>query len=420
MRDRILNIFLQGATLIARFSFVFFLAKYLSPSEIGIYGLFSVAIGYSIYFVGLDFYTYLSREIILTPMEKRAGLLKCQATLSLILYAIFVPVALFFVINYSGWPYYLVWWFAPILLVEHFNQEVGRLLVALSEQVTASALLFLRQGSWSLLVVFIMFFEPNSRTLKFPMAAWFVSGFFAALLGIFKLKKIGVSGWKNKLDWKWIKKGVAVSAAFLFATLALRGMQTFDRYMLESIGGIEIVGVYVLFIGVAGSLLAFLDSGVFSFTYPTMIALSQNFRWVEARKKVKQMFWLTITFSIIFSAISLAVMPYLLEWIGKDIYAESIDLYYWILLATIVNAISLIPHYALYSAGKDRAIIVSHMLGFLVFFAAVLLLKSKSLVLAVPQGLLIAFLFILVFKAVSYIIFSRSKMIESSENLFDQ
>ena len=414
MRDRILNIFLQGTTLLARFGFVFFLAKYLSPAEIGYYGLFSVAIGYSIYFVGLDFYTYLTREIILTPMEKRAALLKGQVALSLILYVVFIPAALFFVVKYSDWPYYLMWWFFPILVVEHFNQEMGRLLVALSEQVTASAILFVRQGSWSLLVVFVMFFEPGSRTLSFAMAAWFISGIFAALLGFFKLKKIGVRGWGNKLDWKWIKNGIAVSAAFLFATLALRGMQTFDRYMLESIGGVEIVGVYVLFVGVAGSLLAFLDSGIFSFTYPALISLSQNCRWADARKKVKQMLWLTIAFSIFFTIFSLVVMPYLLGWIGKSIYAESIDLYYWILLATITNAIGLIPHYALYAAGKDGAIILSHTFGFIVFFVAVYFLQPTSFALAVPQGLFVAFLFILIFKAIAYIVFSQSRMVETA------
>lgn len=413
MRNRILNVFLHGITLITRFTLIFLLARYLSPAEIGYYGLFTAAIGYSIYFVGLDFYTYLTREIIRTPTNKRGELLKGQATLSLLLYAFFVPVSLFFITRHSGWPNYLIWWFVPILFFEHLNQEMGRLLVALSEQITASVILFVRQGSWALLVIFIMLFEPSSRTLEFPMVVWFISGFFAALLGIFKLKRIGISGWKNKLDWKWIKKGVVVSTAFLFATLALRGMQTFDRYMLESIGGIEIVGAYVLFIGIAGSLLAFLESGIFSFTYPALIALSQNGRWADARKKVKQMLWLTIAFSLLFSMVSLIVMPYLLGWIDKDIYTTSIALYYWILLATVVNAIGLIPHYALYAAGKDLPIVLSHILAFFVFFVAVFFLQPTSLGLAVPQGLLIAFLFILIFKTIAYKIFSQSKILET-------
>lgn len=411
MRNRILNVFLQGVTLITRFGLIFLLAKYLTPAEIGYYGLFTAAIGYSIYFVGLDFYTYLTREIIRTPIQKRGMLLKGQATLSLLLYVIFIPIALFFITKYSEWPNYLMWWFVPILFFEHFNQEMGRLLVALSEQITASTLLFVRQGSWALLVIFIMFFEPSRRTLEFPMMAWFISGVFAALFGIFKLKQMGISGWRNKLDWKWIKKGVVVSAAFLFATLALRGMQTFDRYLLESIGSIEVVGAYVLFMGIAGSLLAFLDSGIFSFTYPMLIKLSQKGRWADARKKVKQMLWLTVMFSLIFTLVSLTAIPHLLAWINKDIYTSVIDLYYWILLATVVNAIGLIPHYALYADGRDKVIILSHILALFVFLGAVFLLKSTSLALAVPQGLLIAFLFILIFKSIAYKKFSQSKIV---------
>lgn len=411
MKNRLLNVFFQGVTLVTRFGLIFSLAKYLPPFEMGYYGLFVAAVGYSIYFVGLDFYTYLTREAIQTPKQKIGVLLKGQAFLSSLLYGIFTPIALFFINQNSGWPNYLIWWFIPILFVEHVNQEMGRLLVTLSEQVAASMILFVRQGSWALFVIFVMFFKPSSRTLELPIMAWFISGVFAAFFAITKLKQMGIRGWQDKPNWRWIKRGIAVSIAFLFATLALRGIQTFDRYLLESIGGIEIVGAYVLFIGISGSLLAFLDSGIFSFAYPILIDFSQKGEWVSVRKKIKQMLWFTIAFSFLFVVISLALMPHLLRWINKDIYTSSINFYYWILLATIINAISLIPHYALYAAGRDRAIIFSHVLALFVFIGAVLLLKSNSLALAVPQGGVVAFLFILIFKTMAYKILSQSQMV---------
>ena len=123
------------------------------------------------------------------------------------------------------------------------------------------------------------------------------------------------------------------------------------------------------------------------------------------------MLWLTVMFSLIFTLVSLTAIPHLLEWINKDIYTSVIDLYYWILLATVVNAIGLIPHYALYADGRDKVIILSHILALFVFLGAVFLLKSTSLALAVPQGLFIAFLFILIFKSIAYKKFSQSKIV---------
>ena len=108
---RLLNIALHGATLSTRFLFIFFLAKYLDPALVGYYGLFTATIGYSLYFVGLDFYTYVTREILKTQNSQRGQLLKCQAALSGVLYILFLPIAYSILLPYSGWPNYLFIWF---------------------------------------------------------------------------------------------------------------------------------------------------------------------------------------------------------------------------------------------------------------------------------------------------------------------
>lgn len=407
MNARIINTALRGATLGVRFVFIFFLAKYLSPKEMGYYGLFTAALSYSMYFVGLDFYVYLTREIIKTPTEERGQLLKGQAGLSGILYLLYIPLTIPIVIYYAQWPNYLVWWLIPILLVEHLNQEIFRLLVALSEQVAASVALFIRQASWGLAAVVLMAFDDGMRSLEAIFIIWFIAGVFAALFGIWKLLQMGIGGWQESINWKWVKTGVSTSAAFLIATLALRGMQTFDRYAIESIGGVEVVGAYVLFLGVAGSLLAFLDAGVFSFAYPRLIKLKQDGETKIFQQQVKQLFFVTAFACVAFFAISWVILPYLLAWIGKSIYTNSIDLFFWVALATVLNAIGLVPHFALYASGKDRLIIASHIFALLVFGLAVYALKNQYGYLAVPQGLVTAFLFILIWKTIAYFWTSR-------------
>jgi O-antigen/teichoic acid export membrane protein len=79
---RLLNVGLQAATMGARFFFIFFLAKYLDPASVGYYGIFTATIGYCLYFVGLDFYTYVTREILKSASDQRGKLLKGQVALS--------------------------------------------------------------------------------------------------------------------------------------------------------------------------------------------------------------------------------------------------------------------------------------------------------------------------------------------------
>lgn len=123
-RTRILNMVLRTATLGARFVFVFFLAKYLDPQSVGYYGLFTATVGYFLYLVGLDFYTYTTREILKASPEQRGQMLKGQAALSVLLYAIVVPLAVW-VLPQAHWPGELLLWFFPILVFEHINQEIS-------------------------------------------------------------------------------------------------------------------------------------------------------------------------------------------------------------------------------------------------------------------------------------------------------
>ncbi len=399
--SRFFNVGVQGATLATRFLFIFFLAKYLDPVLVGYYGLFIAAVGYSLYFVGLDFYTYVTRELLKAPCEQRGRLLKGQVVLSFFLYILFLPFFLLF-LHYADWPGALLYWFFPILVLEHFNQEISRLLIALSEPLTASVLLFIRQGSWALVLVALMVWDPANRNLQTVMVLWVAAGFAAAFAGVWKVQKMRMGGWNEALDWHWIRGGISVSAAFLLATLALRGVQTFDRYWLEVLGGIEIVAAYVLFLGIAGTLLAFLDAALFAFTYPALIQLHHEQAADVAHAKVRQMLGLTIILSGAFALISWLLLPYLLLWIKNPVYSNAINLYLLLLLAMIVNAISMVPHYALYARGHDRPIIYSHVAALIVFVLATWLLSLHFSAIAVPIGLNFSFTVILVWKGVAY------------------
>lgn len=398
---RFLNVGIRSTTLAARFLFIFFLARYLDPKLVGYYGLFTATVGYALYFVGLDFYTYASREIVKTSPDQRGRLLKGQAAISGVLYLALSPLITWFLMQ-SDWPSHLVWWFVPILVFEHLNQELSRLLVTLTEQLTASIILFFRQGSWALLSIILMSLDSNARDLDAIMALWALAGLSAAGLGVWKLKQLKTGGWNMAIDWAWVKKGIIVSTAFLGATLALRGVQTFDRYWLEAIGGMEIVGSYVLLVGVASTLLVFLDAAVFSFACPVLIQHNHKGEHREVRKKVNVLFLQVLGFSAAFSLISCLLLPYLLAWIGNPIYLQNIYWYPWLLSAMVINALGMVPHYALYARQADRSIIYSHLASLLVFCLVTWGGSFKYSALSVAMGLNAAFTIILFWKTYAY------------------
>ena len=393
-------------TLVMRFLFIFFFAKLVAPETLAQYGIFTVSIGYMLYLVGLDFHTFATREILQSDFDHRGKMIKGQLALAIAMFLLICPLALAFFKN-QDWAGYMIIWFYPLLVLELLNQEISRLLVVLSEQLAASALTFIRQGSWPILAVLVMQYEEGARNLNTVMALWTATGIVAALLGLLKLGSLNISGWHLPIDWKWIKKGVSVSLAFLLATMALRGLQTFDRYAIESWGEVNSLAAYVLLIGVASTLSLFLDAGLFSFSYPQLITLNNNNERRTARKAVEILLLQTVALCTSFFAVSMLALPYLLDWIDNPVYKSEAHIYPWLLAAIALNGISMVPHYALYAMRKDKPIIYSQVMGFLVFLCYTFFSSGSFSVYTVIYGLIFGYSVIGVWKSVIYLVVIR-------------
>lgn len=392
------NIALRGLTLASKFVFFFFLARYLEPAEVGLYGLVTVTITYALYFLGLDFYTFTTRELIRTEPSRWAGILKSHIALSGLLYALFLPLCLvIFATNLLPWS--VVAWFYLLLVLEHWAQELGRLLVALNEQLTASWLLLFRSGLWSIGIIALMVTTPGTRTLSHILAAWGIGAAIGLGVGAAKLRGRLAGGWHCPVNWTWVRAGVRVALPLLGATLALRALFTVDRFWFEFLVDRSVLGAYVLFMGVVNALPALLEAGVFSFSYPALVAHCH-----AGDKKTFGRTFLRLTIGtaavvFLYGIIASVLLDFLLGWLDRPVYAQNKDLFYLLLLAMAVYVLSMIPHYALYAQGEDRPIIRSHIAGLVAFLAATWLAELYSPRMAVPTGLCAAFTVILVWKA---------------------
>jgi len=394
-------LFLRLSTMGVRFSLVFFLAKFLDPEDVGLYGLIAASLTYSIFVVGVDFYTFSIREIAGANLSDVGGYIKNQFALSVFLYLLYFPFAA--ILFYSGFlPVELIAIFTALLVFEHLSQELGRLLIALNSQVAASLVLFIRQGVWAALLVIAMLYWPSARQLEWVLMAWLGGCFLAVTVGGSQLLRSGVSGWCNRVDYRWIRKGVKVALPFLLASLAFRSIGVFDRYILEGLAGLQIVAVYVLFYGFSNAMIALLDAGVLSFAYPSLVAAVKNGKSADYRAIMQKMTLHTLVLVTGFSVLSVLLLPFILVWIGRDIYIEYDSLYFVMLCAIICNAIAMIPHYGLYSHRNDRPIIVANVAALPVFLGFTFLFSNYDKVLSVPLGFLSASFFMMAFKLVSY------------------
>lgn len=404
--SRFLNVGLRGATLLLRFFLVFFLAKLLEPSDLGIYGLVGGAVAFSLYVIGLDFYVYSSRELLAIEKKSWGRYLKGQAALASGMYGVFLLV-MFLLAEYGAYSEGIIAWLSVLALLEFCCQELNRLHVITAEPLFSSFVLFIRQGLWIVVALLLMATSSEMRNINTVFICWSLACILALAISVKRITQLNICGWKQSIDWTWVHSGVKTSLFFLVGTLSIRALLTFDRFYFESSMGVELVGVYVFYIGVASVLMTFLDAGVFVFAYPDLIRYFNEKRHDLFKKKIASMLGQVCIASLIFTAISLTALPWLVEWISKPAYVRFSFLYFWLLGAMILYGLSMVPHYGLYAICKDAYILASHIFGFFVFFLGIVFLRDVLYrqELVVPIALCASFFMVFAIKSVLFVKF---------------
>ena len=399
---KIINISLRGITLASKFIFIFYFARLIEPAEFGLFGLFSATIVFALYFVGFDFYIFTTREILKEEHNAYGGVIKHHCVILMVFYIISIP--LLSLVFFNGvLPWRVSGWFVLLLILEHLSQEISRILNSISKQLLSSLILFFRSGIWSIAITILMFFEVYARNLNFILGSWVIGDILALSIGVYYLYSINISGWNQKIDKNWIWTGLKISFPFLIATLASRCVFTLDKYWFGALTGLDALAAYVLFMSVCNTLITFLDASVISFSYPVLIRAWQRKDFVTYSQSVRKFLFQTVLICILFSLSSIVCIKYLLIWVNKFSYMKHQDLFYFILIAMLFYALSMIPHYALYAQGKDNEIIYSEISGGVLFFPVTHIFSLYWPSFAVPLSLCITCFIILSWKTLAYL-----------------
>jgi len=395
---RFFNLLLRAINLVGKFAIIFFLAKYLAPDEVGLYGLLVATITYSMFPLGLEFYTYNTRKIITSKKSKWGWLIKNQASLYLRVYFVLLPF--FLIIFIAGLlPWRMASWFFLLLVFEHINQEMMRLLIVMSRQIQASISILIRQGLWAIPALLCIYLFPEKRNLEFILTAWLAASVFAFFFSALTIYKLPISGWHLPVDWKSIKVGIKISSVLLVANLSTNLIWTSDKYWFEYLQGGEVLGAYVFYLSLASSFLSFLDASVFSFIYPRMIRVAEDGNMILLKKYTITMIKQTILLFFLFSTIACFSIMFVLEQIGRSAYIEHIKLFYFSLAAVAVYAIKSAFNYALYALKKDKKIAKINIIGVVFFVISTGFFSLFNAYIAVSTGICSAFLLIFLLEA---------------------
>lgn len=371
----------------SRFALLFFLARLLPPSQVGLYGLVAATVTYGVLAVGLDFYTFSTRELLGRDRGDWPAMLRDQAVLHATVYVAALPLATaLFVLDVLPWA--VAGWFAALLLTEHVAKELNRLLIVSGRPIAASTALFVNRGLWAIVVPLLMLRFESLRSLDLVFAAWVTSALGAVVVSLWFLRKLEWRRAAVAVDWQWIRRGLGVASVFLVASLFLQGMFTLDRYIVENAGGLDLVGVYTFYMGIAMSAMAFLDAGVFAFLYPRVVSAFKTGTPAEFRAEMRRLLTRTGAATAATIGATAATVPLVLHFLDRSIYQSNIEVFWLLLAAVALYALGMVPHFGLYAMEKDRSILFSQGAGLLAFLAVALPGSTAAPLTGVGAGLL--------------------------------
>lgn len=398
---------LRGSILFLRFILTFYIAKYTSPEEVGLFALYWGGLILASSLMGLDVYTHTTR-LILTPKVNKPKVLATHIGFLLISCIIFTPIFTLLFYNSSlEIPFFLVIIFVFHLPFEYFSQEVSRLLIPLKRPTVSIVLLFVRSALWIPIVIIGLIYKWNFDPLELIVISWLTSSILSSILSYCYLNIMTKNIILPLINISWIKASIVSSGIFFIGTILFRAILGGDRFFVGYYLGVNILGVYSIYASVSLGVLALLESGVSAWRYPTLVTAIQSKDIIGAKIKLWS-FWKDNFISSFILMLSVVfVFRMLAETYLDKVYFQGIIAFYIISFGVFVYSISMPFHYFIYGLGKDHAYIYIYALSFFSMLVWVFGYMSSFGLIGASIMLTLALVTIALLRGVFFILYLR-------------
>lgn len=348
------NLAIRAVGLGSKFLFLLLAPKYLALEDIGSYGIVNTTINLGIYFLGFEFYTYYTRDIALSSKSTISKYFFNQIVFYGFSYFLFLPF-LYFFIYFEFLPIEFILPLTLLLIVEHLNQELFRVFVAIKKALTANLLLSIK-ALWVFIILFDWFFADWNIGIVSILYVWLFVSSFSLLLATYLLFSKNEYYLTFTLDKSWIKKGISVSFIFFIGSLSIKLVQFGNRFFLEKYAGKALLGEFIFFDNIASIINIVVYTGIVSVLLPDLIYESTQSN--DRRLKIFRKFSLQIVVtSLILALLLFLVFPYVTQLSEKIESNGNLPIFGGLLIGYVFQSLSLIPHYILYIKRKDKALL---------------------------------------------------------------
>lgn len=355
--DGVNDAIVRVLTVLSRGAFVFLAAIYLDVRDFGLYIAISANISFLQYIVAGD-YSYIAHREFFAGRTNFEKLLKTQTVLLGSLFS-FSCILIIFLLP-KELSQMLVMLIVLILLMESITSELQRHLAAISKFGKINLILIFKSAGWMLPLIVVFYYKVDLRNINAVIVAWLVGLLLSMVVGLYGINYTGVL--RERIDKVLLRKYFKTVPIILIGTLATRALFSIDRIVLEKINGLEMAGIYGLFVGVAAAFVAVLDAGILIRAYPNLVSLSST-NLIEYKKLSNLVQRKIAAFTLISIAIYELTIDIFLNLVEKQAYLEYSDIGTLLIFAYGLYSLNFPLHCRLYSLGMDKSITLINVIA---------------------------------------------------------
>jgi O-antigen/teichoic acid export membrane protein len=353
----------------------FYTARFLSLADLGVYGLLIAGTTIVPAVAGFGMTDWIARKVVDIPRAEAVELIVARLSLTVSVHLIVQPLALgldWFV--GQPIPLGLAAMGGLILLLEHIGSESNDLLVARRRVLLSQTLSFLRAAVWPLIVIAIGLLYPPARTLTFMLSVWLIvvavnalvllALFYARMRTVFVPVHPGLLLQQLRGSWVLYVRDLSNQVS-IFS----------DRFIISSMLGLELTGVYTLFWSIANVIYSVVVVGLLLTQIAPLVEAAKRgyaqFSAVKRRLQIELGCWM-----LLLAGGAAIVTPLLLPFLNRPLLQANLAVFWIVLFAMIMRIAADGYGFALLALQRDRAIAVVAALSAVVSAATTAVMTS--------------------------------------------
>jgi O-antigen/teichoic acid export membrane protein len=341
--------FFRSAALGIKAVFMLFAARALSSAQYGQFVLFLSNMAIILSFLGINLNQYTSRKI---HNSSNLNELVTDHFLSVALTGFFFLIVISIFSGSLGITSFIFYFFL-ITFLEHMTNEAYFLLLPLGKPLLANVIFFVKVlGSYGLMIIYFFSTKNGEAELKTCFTIWLVSN---AIVGIFLLIKYPP---KIKFQFQVLKTGWKTGLVYLGIAVVTKSFYNLDKIYLSQSQSLENVGYYGMVFSIAWTVHTLVEASLIG------PAIQKFLIQPKDHQRLIRLILKTTTLYAVLWLMLWAAFPYIVSLLNKPELVELRTLLNLLLATGLLYSISLCFSMNLYTLHKDKSILISSLMSF--------------------------------------------------------